>query len=317
MKTKDLFLMFLLMTIPYMAMPQGVTRYGQHISSSSYFVNKNGKISSVVALNKNGKTLALPTLAATTAVTSITAETGSSGGNVSNDGGATVTDRGVCWATTSTPTTANSKISTGSGTGSFTSAISGLNCFKTYYVRAYATNAAGTAYGTQVSFTTASVAIGNSYQGGIVGYILVSGDPGYLAGEQHGFIDGGEMGPSAWGCYGTDLAGATGTALGTGKQNTIDIVAGCSTAGISARVCSDLSLNGYSDWYLPSKDELNKLTINRASLVNFNVNILSSTEYGGKETIYAWFLLGILNGSPFWGGCQKDLPIKFRPIRSF
>jgi len=80
--------------------------------------------------------------------------TATSGGNITSDGGAAVTARGVCWATTSTPTTANSKTTDGTGTGSFTSSLTNLSANTTYYVRAYATNSAGTAYGSQVSFIT-------------------------------------------------------------------------------------------------------------------------------------------------------------------
>jgi len=75
-----------------------------------------------------------------------------SGGNVIDDGGATVTARGVCWNTTGTPDTGDSKTSDGSGTGAYTSTMTGLNKANTYYVRAYATNSAGTAYGDEYTF---------------------------------------------------------------------------------------------------------------------------------------------------------------------
>lgn len=90
----------------------------------------------------------------TTAVSAITQTTSQSGGNVASDGGAAVTARGVCWSTDPTPTIADNKTTDGSGTGSFTSAITGLNTGTNYYVRAYATNSMGTGYGSALQFTT-------------------------------------------------------------------------------------------------------------------------------------------------------------------
>ena len=90
----------------------------------------------------------------TTAVTNITLTTAICGGIVNSDGGATVTTRGVCWSTTHNPTTSDSHTTDGSGTGNFTSSITGLTAGTAYYVRAYATNSVGTAYGNEVSFTT-------------------------------------------------------------------------------------------------------------------------------------------------------------------
>ena len=90
----------------------------------------------------------------TTAVTSITQTTATSGGNVTSDGGATVTSRGVCWSTTSGPVATGSHTTDGSGTGTFTSNITGLTKGTVYYLRAYATNSVGTSYGSEVSFTT-------------------------------------------------------------------------------------------------------------------------------------------------------------------
>lgn len=95
----------------------------------------------------------------TVAITSITTSTATSGGNITSDGGASVTARGVCWSTSASPTTADSKTSDGTGTGSFGSSITGLQPKTKYYVRAYATNSAGTAYGNELSFTTPSVTV--------------------------------------------------------------------------------------------------------------------------------------------------------------
>jgi hypothetical protein len=90
----------------------------------------------------------------TTSVTSITSVTAVSGGNITADGGGAITDRGVCWSTSQNPTISDSKTTDGSGIGSFTSNMTGLSHSTIYYVRAYATNSAGTAYGNQESFTT-------------------------------------------------------------------------------------------------------------------------------------------------------------------
>ncbi|MEI7420845.1 MAG: glycine-rich protein, partial [Prolixibacteraceae bacterium] len=90
----------------------------------------------------------------TTAVSSLLSTTVSGGGNISADNGFTVTTRGVCWNTSTAPTTAGSKTTDGTGTGTFTSSVTGLTPGTTYYLRAYATNSMGTGYGNEVSFTT-------------------------------------------------------------------------------------------------------------------------------------------------------------------
>jgi uncharacterized protein (TIGR02145 family) len=98
----------------------------------------------------------VPTVS-TTVISSITGTGASSGGNVTYDGGASVTVRGVVWGTSGGPTVAlSTKTTDGTGTGSFTSTLASLNGSTTYYVRAYATNSVGTAYGNEVSFTTSA-----------------------------------------------------------------------------------------------------------------------------------------------------------------
>ena len=98
----------------------------------------------------------LPTVT-TAEVTNITSNSATCGGNVTSDGNATVTSRGVCWSTSPNPTIDDNKTTDGSGTGSYTSNLSNLSENTTYYVRAYATNEKGTSYGEQKSFTTRKV----------------------------------------------------------------------------------------------------------------------------------------------------------------
>lgn len=96
----------------------------------------------------------LPVLAATTAASAITQTTATSGGNITNGGGALITTRGICWNTSTNPTTANNKLAIGTGTGTFTGGLTGLLPNTTYYIRSYATSSVGTSYGTVVSFKT-------------------------------------------------------------------------------------------------------------------------------------------------------------------
>jgi len=103
--------------------------------------------------NNNNPTAQIPVVT-TAAVSGITLTTAACGGNVTSDGGATVTARGVCWSTNLTPTISDNKTTDGTGAGAFTSILTGLSANATYYVRAYATNSAGTGYGSAMSFST-------------------------------------------------------------------------------------------------------------------------------------------------------------------
>lgn len=99
-------------------------------------------------------TINIPPTVTTTTASNVTYNSATLGGNVTNAGSSSVTERGICWNTSLNPTVNNNKIAVGSGTGSFTVLINTLSPNTTYYVRSYAVNAAGTVYGSNVSFTT-------------------------------------------------------------------------------------------------------------------------------------------------------------------
>lgn len=229
--------------------------------------------------NEYNFTTTAPTLPVLTtiAVTDIRGTHATSGGIITSDGGAPVTARGLCWSTSPNPTTANTITLDGSSIGNYTSTIANLSINSTYYVRAYATNSLGTAYGNQITINS-GYTYGTNHEGGLVFYN--DGNGGGLVCAPSEQSTG-----APWGCSGIYLS-ASGSAIGTGEANTNAIVNGCSTQGIAAEICLNLSLNSYSDWFLPSIVELALMNTNLHSngLGGFTQTVYwSSTEEGNNS----------------------------------
>ena len=128
----------------------GTLTAGSELTLCVFGYNKMTVLQTIAVVNSG----MVPPTVTTTAISNIGKTTATGGGNITADGGGTVTARGICWSTSQNPTLSGSHTTNGTGTGSFTSAMTGLTVNTTYYVRAYATNSAGTAYGEEVSFTT-------------------------------------------------------------------------------------------------------------------------------------------------------------------
>jgi len=167
----------------------------------------------------------------TTSVSAITQTTAQCGGTVTSDGGAEVTERGVCWSASTVPTTASSKATDGTGTGSYTGSLTGLTPGTKYYVRAYATNDVGTGYGVADSFTTVSLqqiasSFDTDHEGwvkhgeGTLYYVSSGGNPGgYIEFEDWEAMPGGFLAPDK---FKGDLSAYSGGTLSFDLKNTVD-----------------------------------------------------------------------------------------------
>jgi hypothetical protein len=156
--------------------------------------------------------------------------------------------------------------------------------------------------------------------GGIIFYVDLTRAVGsqYFEAACAGWSDGTCGGsdltdPTAeWGCYGTPISGADGTNIGTGEQNTTDIVTGCTTAGIAAKVAKALVLGGKSDWFLPSKDELNKMYLRQSAIGGFSsASYWSSSDIDGDTAWDQFFSSGSQSGT------NRGDPNYVRPVRAF
>ena len=189
----------------------------------------------------------IPTVTTNT-VTSITTNSAVCGGNVTSDGNLTVTARGVCWSTSPNPTISNSKTTNGTGTGSFTSNITGLTANTTYYVRAYATNNIGTAYGEEKSFTT---------NGTLAGYEWV--DLGLPSGTKWATCNVGATTPEGYGNY--YAWGETTTKASYDDSNSVTDWQQISDFSGNAQYDAARA-NWGSTWRMPTKTEMEELVNN-------------------------------------------------------
>jgi len=241
----------------------------------------------------------------------------------SSDGGSAITS----YTATSSPGDFTGTISQ-SGSGSII--VSGLTSGTAYTFTVTATNAMGTSLASAVSnsVVTPQPQLGDFYGGGVVFKLFHAGQIGYVAGETHGLIAAVQDDSHIRFYNGSDaVSGATGTAIGTGSANTdaiIDVAVATETS-YAAGLARAYTGGGYTDWFLPSKAELNKMwlereTINTTASANGGSNFSnnwywSSTEHGSNITYpYAW-IQHLSDGET--QVLDKSYSVRVRAVRAF
>jgi len=237
----------------------------------------------------------------------------------SSDGGSAITS----YTATSSPGGITGTLSQ-AGSGSIT--VTGLTNTTAYTFTVTATNAIGTSLASAASnsVTPTPEQVGDFYGGGVIFYIFESGDTGYVLGETHGLIAAvaDQSSGIRWynGSYAT--TGATATTVGTGRVNTYDIIAaqGATETSYAAGLARAYTGGGYTDWFLPSKDELNKMyenigqgnVLGLGNVGNFSTNYYwSSTEIDVNNAWYQNF------GSGYQSSLYKDYTPNVRAVRAF
>jgi uncharacterized protein (TIGR02145 family) len=243
----------------------------------------------------------------TTSINQITATYATANGELISEGDQN-TVRGFCYSTAPNPTILNDTVMSGSGLGAYSDTLIGLNPITTYYVRAFATNGAGTVYGNQQTFNTTAITVGASYLGGIVFYVDGTGSHGLICAPF-------DQGQFQWGCYGTDITG-TSALSGHGLINSNLIQLACTERPIAASICGDLVLNGFTDWYLPS---LGDLQLMYSNLRLQNLGDFSNTWYWSSYQFspITARAMNFANGNLNNGNFNKVNLTQVRAVRSF
>ncbi|MEX1190728.1 MAG: hypothetical protein WED10_11795 [Brumimicrobium sp.] len=233
-------------------------------------------------------------------------------GEVIDDGNDPKTERGICWSTHNQPSIDDNYESFGYGNGKFIIKASYLTISTKYFFRAFSKNKAGENYGEILNITTDQKELGDSLNGGIIVYIFKPGDIGYVENEFHGIIaDFSHINNSIWGCESYPMN--TSTEIGTAIDNTNHIVNNCFAQSFAAKSCHEYENNGYSDWVLPSIDDLEQIFQNENMWnVIFIGGFWSSSQRSGNT---AWALDATNNNNIVF--YNKDSSAKYFPVKYF
>ena len=261
-------------------------------------------------------------------------------GAVTFNGGKSVLAKGLCYSKSPYPNISDFVTATDTGNGSMSYTLNNLDSNSRYFVRAFAQNQNGIAYGSQQEFTTKrTIAVGDTFGGGIVAYILKAGDIGYVQGEQHGIIVS-EIHPInqrvEYGSCGSGLSypeyqsnimvldsTKTQRRLLSAIHNMNLINSSCSNISSVTYYVNNWMYNGYSDWVVPSLDDLYAIKSNQ-SIINNSLDINHQLKTGGVQywssTTYGQFgVFQVSFGPNYFGDIFNSTASSayFIPVRYF
>ena len=261
-------------------------------------------------------------------------------GAVTFNGGKSVLAKGLCYSKSPYPNISDFVTATDTGNGSMSYTLNNLDSNSRYFVRAFAQNQNGIAYGSQQEFTTKrTIAVGDTFGGGIVAYILKAGDIGYVQGEQHGIIVS-EIHPInqrvEYGSCGSGLSypeyqsnimvldsTKTQRRLLSAIHNMNLINSSCSNISSVTYYVDNWMYNGYSDWVVPSLDDLYAIKSNQ-SIINNSLDINHQLKTGGVQywssTTYGQFgVFQVSFGPSYFGDIFNSTASSayFIPVRYF
>ena len=254
--------------------------------------------------------------------TEITYHSATCSGKITTEPTTKIIDKGICWSLTSERDNKSIKnkknyISAGAGAADYACKLIDLNPGTTYYAKAYFINNNDTIWGNEIIIKTIKARIGQELKGGVIAYLLQPGNFGYQANVQHGLIVSPETRNSLSKWESRPLSKpvcGTRYELGTGAENTQIIITNHGLSGYyAAKICYDYKSDGYTDWFLPSKDELYKIYLNRAAIGIFVRGFYWSSTEDGQNV----FILNFGNGVGQFGKAKKSARHWVRPVRYF
>ena len=292
-----------------------------------------GAVLLIILINSCNKDRIVPPLITTKSVTEISYTTATSGGDVTNEGGATIISKGVCWSTSATPTIGDNKTSEGGGLGTFTSNLTQLTQNTLYYVRAFATNSAGTGYGNQVTFTTGQISVPVLMTTGITSITMTTAiSGGNISADNGGSVTARGV---CWGTVTNPTTADSKTTDGTDKGSFVSNLTGLhgNTTYYVRAYATNTSGTGYGS-SISFTTPGDKPAVTGASVINLGVNTATlscsvnpnfmnttvmfewgtTTSYGNSAAASQNSLTGgnLVNASTNLTGLQSEKTYNFR-----